>query len=339
VGRESGRRLTSRDIARAAGVSQPTVSRALRGDPRVATETAKLIEATAERLGYRPHAAARSLITNRSDAVGIVVSDLGNPFYTELVDALHEHLEQLGFRAILFNEATGGAGGAEVIAMMASGIIDGAVVATATVDSESVARFSAAPAPVVLVVRDLPGWEGGSVVADNRGGGAIAARFLLELGHREIATIGGPANTTTATQRDEGFRAVLGRDVQDRLRREVPFTFVAGRDACAELLRLQRPPTAIFCGNDVVALGALDMARELAIAVPEELSIVGFDDIGLAAWSSFRLTTVRQPLQEMAARAAQMLGERIVGDEPQRVVYPVELIRRATAAAPPSGRH
>jgi LacI family transcriptional regulator len=337
MGGEARRRVTSHDIARVAGVSQPTVSRALRGDPRVAAQTTKVIEEAAARLGYRPHAAARSLITSRSSTAGIVVSDLGNPFYTGLVEALHERLERLGYRAILFNEATGGAGSGEVIAMMESGVIDGALVATVTADGESMALLSSAPGPVVLVVRELPGWEGDAVVADNRAGAGFAARFLHRLGHRLIATIDGPADTSTATQRAEGFEAALaaeGGAVEPRLRREAPFTFEGGRAACAELLALEPPPTAIFCGNDLVALGALDMARKLGVPVPDRLSIVGFDDIDLAAWSSFRLTTIRQPLREMAARAATLLTERIEGGEPQRVVYPVELVRRDTAAAP-----
>jgi LacI family transcriptional regulator len=173
------------------------------------------------------------------------------------------------------------------------------------------------------------------VVSDNPGGAALAAELLARLGHSRIGQISGPPDTSTARDRDRGFAAALQRlrlPLDTGLRRAGEYAHRTGYQWCLELLDLPRPPTAIFCGNDVIALGAIDAARRREVAIPGELSIVGFDDISLAGWESFRLTTVRQPLAQMAHAAVQALIRRMDGDEgaPRRTVFPTELIQRAT---------
>jgi LacI family transcriptional regulator len=337
----AARRITSRDIAREAGVSQPTVSRALRGDPRVAPATAAIVAATAARLGYVPHAAARTLITRRTGTVAIVVADITNPFYPGLVEALHEQLGRAGYRAVLLNERTDRREEGSLAPLLRGGVVDGAIVATATLDAPTRALLDDAGAPVVLVVREVDGAGRDVVVCDNRGGGELAAAHLAALGHRRIGLINGPADTSTARDREAGFAAELARAgvaLDPALRRSGEFTHQTGHQACLELLALPQPPTAIFCGNDVIALGALDAARRRGVAVPGTLSVIGFDDIELAGWASFRLTTVRQPLADMAYEAARRLVRRVevAGDEPpRRSVHPTELIQRATTAAAP----
>jgi LacI family transcriptional regulator len=327
--------VTSRDIARAAGVSQPTVSRALRGDPRVAPATATLVRETAQRLGYVPDAAARTLITRRTGTVAVVVADIGNPFYTELVSALHGSLGRAGSRTVLINERTDVRGDAGVQPLLRSGLVDGAIVATATLDEQTRMLLEGEPTPIVLVNRELDDVERDVVVSDNRMGGARAAQLLAELGHRRIAHIAGPANTSTARERAAGFGETLERlgvPLDPGRRRAGDFSHRDGYRWALELLDLDPPPTAIFCDNDVIALGALDAARARGVAVPAELSIVGFDDIALAGWESFRLTTVRQPLSEMAEEAVRLMVDRIAKpDGPaRRIVFPTELIQRGT---------
>jgi LacI family transcriptional regulator len=334
--RPSGR-VTSRDIARAAGVSQPTVSRALRDDPRVAPATAALVRETALRLGYVPDAAARTLITRRTGTVAVVVADIGNPFYTELVGVLHGSLGRAGYRTILINERTDLRGDAGVQPLLRSGLVDGAIVATATLDEPTRALVEGERTPIVLVNRELDDVERDAVVSDNRLGGARAAELLAELGHRRIAEIAGPANTSTARDRAAGFRERLERlgvPLDPRLRREGDFSHRDGYRWTLELLEQDPPPSAIFCANDVIALGALDAARARAVDVPAQLSIVGFDDISLAGWESFRLTTIRQPLSEMAEEAVRLLVDRLArADGPaRRIVFPTELIQRGTTA-------
>jgi LacI family transcriptional regulator len=335
----AARRITSRDIAREAGVSQPTVSRALRGDPRVASATVALVEATANRLGYVPHAAARTLITRRTGTVAIVVADITNPFYPGLVEALHEQLGRAGYRAVLLNERTDSREEGSLAPLLRGGVVDGAIVATATIDPRTRALLDEAAAPIVLVVREVDGAARDAVVCDNHGGGELAAAHLVGLGHRRIGLVSGPADTSTARDRDAGFVAALTRAgiaLDPALRRSGDFSHQAGYQACLELLGLPQPPTALFCGNDVIAFGALDAARRRGVAVPDELSVIGFDDIELAGWESFRLTTVRQPLADMAHEAARLLVQRIdaPGDSaPKRSVHPTELIQRSTTAA------
>jgi LacI family transcriptional regulator len=332
------RRPTSRDIAREAGVSQPTVSRALRGDPRVAPATAALVQATARRLGYVPDAAAQSLITRRTGTVAIVVADITNPFYPELVEALHDDLGRANYRTVLLNERTDARG---VDTLMRAGVVDGAIVATATLDDRTRTLLRDERAPIVQLVREVDGVDRDAVVSDNPGGAALAAELLARLGHTSIGQISGPADTSTARDRDKGFAAALQRldvPLDPARKRAGEYAHRTGYQGCLELRDLTDPPTAIFCGNDVIALGALDAARRRDIAVPDQLSIVGFDDISLAGWESFRLTTVRQPLAQMAHAAVQALLRRIDGDdgEPRRTVFPTELIQRATTGPPPS---
>jgi LacI family transcriptional regulator len=337
-----GRRVTSRDIAREAGVSQPTVSRALRGDPRVAPATVALVEATARRLGYVPLAAGRMLSTRRMGTVAIVVADIGNPFYPELVEALHEELGRSGYRIVLLNERTDAAGADGVRALTRGAVVDGAIVATATIDDRTRSLLAEADAPIVQLVREVPGVARDAVVADNPAGAALAAELLADLGHRRIGQLAGPPDTSTARERDAGFAAALerlGAPLDPALRRVGDYSHQSGYGGCLELLDMPQPPSAIFCGNDVIALGALDAARSRRVAVPGELSLVGFDDIALAGWESFRLTTVRQPLAEMAHEAARILVRRIETPDdspPRRAVFPTDLVQRATTG-PPAG--
>ena len=333
-------RVTSRDIAREVGVSQPTVSRALRGDPRVAPATAALVETAARRLGYVPIAAGRSLSTRRTGTAAIVVADITNPFYPELVDALHDELARAGYRSVLLNERTDGHGAEGIRSLLRSGVVDGVIVATATIDDRTRRLLTDERAPIVQLVREVGEALRDAAVCDNRGGGELAAELLAGLGHRRIGVVAGAPDASTTRERQAGFATALqrlGLSLDPDLQRSGDFAHHTGYGACLELLDLPEPPTALFCGNDVIALGALDAARRRRIAVPDRLSIVGFDDISLAGWESFRLTTVRQPLAEMAHEAARMLVWRIEEADdapPRRTVFPVELIQRATTGPP-----
>jgi LacI family transcriptional regulator len=316
-------------------VTQPTVSRALRDDPRVAPKTAARIKEAALRLGYVPHSAARSLVTKRSGNVAVLVAELNNPFYPELLEVLHSELDSLGLHAVLLSERIQTMG-ESVVSLLRSELVDGAIVATATLDAKTEVLLREQLGSIVLLIRDVPGSGRDAVVADNAGGAALAARHLLELGHRRIASITGPPDTWTARERAEGFERELERSGLRSSTTHGDYSHDAGYKGCLDLLAADSPPTAIFCGNDVIALGALDAARATGVEVPSQLSIVGFDDIALAGWESFRLTTVRQPLPEMARRAARILAATIEGKEPagERLVLPTELVVRASTAAP-----
>jgi LacI family transcriptional regulator, galactose operon repressor len=334
---------TSHDVAREVGVSQSTVSRALRRDPRVDPSTAALVVEAARRLGYTPNASARSLVTTRTRTVAVAVADITNPFYPQLVEALHEQLSRSGYRMVLFNERTDARGDGALDRFLSSGGADGAVFLSVTMDESVIEMLEATPVPVVLLNRDTPGAGVDRVMADHVGGAIAVAEHLLELGHRRIGFIAGPSNTSTSRDREAGLTSVLtrhGLELDPDRRRRGEFTYQSGFQGATELLSRPDRPTAIFCANDVVAFGALDAARRLRIDVPGEVSIAGFDDIAMAGWDAFSLTTVRQPLVDMARDAARLLILRLEGDDrgqPERLVFPTHLVRRATTGPAPPG--
>lgn len=333
--------ITSKDIASELGVSQSTVSRALRGDPRVAaTTTARVLDA-ARRLNYTPNLAARSLITRRTRTVGVVVSDITNPFYPELLEILHNEFALASYRTILLNERTDAHLEQHVAELVNGGAVDGLVYVSAVLGTPLPGR-GVSGRPVVLLNREVDSDTMDVVVSDNRSGGRAVAEAIVKLGHRRIALIAGPENTSTSRDRELGFMEQLkasGVPFDEQLRRVGQFSHRSGYQWSLDLLGGGARPTAVFAANDVIAFGALDAARRVGIRVPEELSIVGFDDIDMASWEGFSLTTARQPLAEMARAAANLLMERIASGDglpPRRRVFPVELVYRDTLAAAPT---
>ena len=244
---------------------------------------------------------------------------------------------------ILFNERTDARGDGGLQMFLSSGGADGAVFLSVTIDPVVSQMLSRSPVPTVLLIRDAEGPHVDRVMADHRGGARMVADLLAGLGHTRVAMIAGPANTSTSRDREAGFSEQLGRrglSLDPSLRRAGEFTHQSGFQWTSELMSLEHPPTAIFCVNDVLAFGALDAARRLRIDVPGELPIVGFDDIPMASWESFSLTSVRQPLTDMARDAARRLIARIEGtdeSEPSRAVFPTHLVQRATTARAPQG--
>jgi len=333
---------TSHDVAREVGVSQSTVSRALRRDPRVDPGTAARVLNAAERLGYAPNASARSLVTSRTGTVAVVLADITNPFYPQLVEALHEQLARGGYRMILFNERTDSRGDGGIERLLHSGGADGAVFLSVTVDSGVAELLASTRVPTVLLNRDAEAPLVDHVLADHRDGAAQVAELLIRLGHTRVAFIGGPANTSTSRDREAGFRAALerhGLSLPPAMTRVGEFTHQSGFQWATELLDSEEPPTAIFCANDVIGFGALDATRRLRIDVPGQVSVIGFDDIPMAGWEAFSLTTVRQPLTEMARDAARLLIARIEDRDagaPRRTVFPTHLVQRATTGRAPA---
>ncbi|WP_219416484.1 LacI family DNA-binding transcriptional regulator [Pseudonocardia nigra] len=329
-------RITSHDVARLAGVSQPTVSRALRDDPRVSAATREKVWQAAAALDYVPSEAGRSLATRATRRIGIVVTDLTNPFYPHLVAPLHDELEAHGYRMTLLTERTDAAMASE---RLLDRSIDGAVLTTSVLGSPLPAELQRRELPFVFLNREGAPGLGDAAVADNAGGGRLAAQELLALGHRRIAGIFGPSDTSTGRDRELGFRLALA-DAGVGLREEHtwrgPFEFETGEQCLLALLERSPRPTAVFCGNDVIAIGVLNAARRAGVRVPEDLTVIGFDDMPIASWEVFRLTTVRHDVHEMARTAARLLVERVSGKEtgpPRRVVFDTELVRRATHAA------
>jgi LacI family transcriptional regulator len=323
-------RPTSHDVARLARVSQATVSRALAtADSPVAPATRRRVELAARRLG--------SLSTRRTRQVGVVVDDLGNPFYLELIDTLHRALDAAGLRLVVLTPQRDQS--ARALRLL-DGSLDGAVLTTVALRSSLPSQLARRRFPFVLLNRETAAPQvADSCVLDNEEGARRVALELARLGHRRIAAVLGPATTSTAQQRERGLRRGLadhGIELAARLTRRGSFSFATGHRAMRSLMSIRGRPSAVFAANDVIAMGALNSARGLGIKVPDDVTLVGFDDIGMAGWELFSLTTVRQDLARMTEIATELLIARIADpDRPlRRVVLPAQLVLRATHGPP-----
>jgi LacI family transcriptional regulator, galactose operon repressor len=334
--------VTSHDVARLARLSQSTVSRALRNDPRVAAETRERVLAAAASLGYVPNALARNLVLRATRTVGMLVTDIGNPFYPILIAPLHDELAGLDYRMVLLTERIEGDGDRAPLEALVDRGIDGAVLTTSTVDSSVPGELIRRGIPFVLLAREVDGVAADAAVADNALGASLIAAEILRVGHRRIGAVFGPANTSTGRDRERGFRAGLaaaGVDLPDEVVRRGGFVVASGYEAMRELMALPERPTVVACFNDLVAIGALNAARTLGLEVPRDVSITGWDDLPIAAWDLVRLTTVGQSMDEMARTAARLLVERIegrAGAEARRILFEPRIVMRETLG-PPAG--
>lgn len=327
---------TSHDVARMASVSQSTVSRALRGEPGMSAATRERIERAARTLSYVPMETGRSLATRATRRIGVVSAELTNPFYPELVEPLRAQLDRRGYRILLIPDSRAAP---VAIERLVDGSLDGVILTTTVLDSSLPRRLADLGRPFVLLNREIDDALADTCVVANRTGAAQVARFIAELGHRLIGAVLGPADTSTSRDREAGFRSELiaqGLTLPRQMVRRGSFTYETGRAATLSLLDLPTPPSAIFCANDVLALGALNAAATRGVAVGAELTVVGFDDIALAAWDMFRLTTMRCDLTALADTAVELLTRRIEDSQlsTQRVVLPARLVRRGTHGPP-----
>lgn len=327
--------VTSRDVARLAGVSQPTVSRALRNDARVSDDTKLRVREAAQLLGYVPSEAGRALSSGRTQRIGLLVTDLDNHFYSHIISPIYRELERRSYQLMLHTEAADNDTVAE--RLIANGL-DGVILATTTVDSVVPLRLQDRGMPFVYFNRIASLVEADSTVVSPIAGYREAIERAAALGHRRIGAILGPVNTSTAQSREVALREALannGLTMTEDLVRRTPFSADEGEAATLELLASSRPPTLLFCGNDVVAYGALNAARRAGVKVPADLSVVGFDDLPEAAWPIIDLTTIGYDIAGMARAAADLIVRRIEQpDSPlSQTVFNSALIQRATLAA------
>ncbi|MFB8368850.1 LacI family DNA-binding transcriptional regulator [Pseudarthrobacter sp. NPDC055928] len=326
--------VTSRDVAQLAGVSQPTVSRALRDDPRVSEATKERVRRAAERLGYVPSDAGRALSSGRTRRVGLLLTDLENQFYPHIIAPAFHQLESRGYQLMLHTEAADN----DVVAeRLISNGLDGVILATSTIDSVVPLRLRDRGLPFVYFNRTSAAVRADAAVVDPAQGMGEAAEVLFEHGHRRIAAILGPANTSTAINREIALREALaqhGISIPAPYVHRGPFDTATGQAGTERFLKMPEPPTAIVCGNDVVAFGALNAARSAGAEVPTDVSIIGFDDLPSASWPIIRLTTISYDLDAMVRRAADLLIERI--EKPDRPVeesaFQSRLVMRDTLA-------
>jgi LacI family transcriptional regulator len=332
-GRREARVVTSRDVARLAGVSQPTVSRALRDDPRVSEATKRRVREAAEALQYAPNLIGRALSIGRSTRVGAVVTDLHNQFYSHVIAPMHRQLEELGYELVLITESS--ESGPIPERVLANGLC-GVILTTTTVESVLPVRLHDRRMPFVYFNRVAHSVKADAAVVDPRPGVGQLVDAIVAHGHRNIGAVFGPRNTSTGEERERVVRDDLesaGVSLLSRNTLHGPFDFDTGYAGTLELLRQAEPPTLIICASDVVALGALNAAAELGVAVPGRLSIVGFDNLPSSQWPLVRLSTVAYDLDAMSREAARLIVLRVEGEPdtpPKHVVFPTWYVPRAT---------
>ena len=336
---QGGRRSTAYDVAHLAGVSQSLVSRAFTPGASVSPEArAKVVEA-ARALNYRPNLIARSLITQRSRLIGVAMAYMDNQFYPTMLQALSEAFAAEGYRVLLF---TPGADGDpdpildEVLRFQVAAI----VLASIRMTSHFAHEVARAGVPIVLFNRRTDATVS-SVTGQNVFGGRVVGSFLAAGGHARFAYVAGLEDSSTSREREQGFHAALAA-AGARLAHRVTghYDTACAREAARVLFAKPDRPDAVFCANDHTAFAVMETARsEFGLQVGREVSIVGFDDVALAAWPAFALTTFSQPVRPMARRVVEVTLGRIADDGvgPMHDVVPGELVVRASARRPPAG--
>lgn len=313
--------VTSKEVARRAQVSQSTVSRVFStSSAKVAESTRLRVLAVAEELGYHPNAIARMMSTNLTHIVGIVMATVNSPFYPYVLEKFLEGLQDMQRHALLFTAAPHQSID-DVLPLVLQHRVDALIITSATLSSEMADECSRQGIPVILFNRYVPGANASAVCADNVDGGRQVADLLLDTGHRNLAYIAGTSNTSTNTDRQRGFLNRLHqhgyRDVQIA---QGDYSYETGAAALSELLNRPIVPDAIFCANDIMALGAMDRAREAGLRIPEDLSIIGFDDIPMASWGAYDLTTIRQEVDLMIAATFDLMTQKLADPDTDPVL-------------------
>ena len=341
--------VTIKDVAREAGVSIGTASQALRGSPTVREETRRRVLAVAKRLRYQPSALARGLVTRRTHTVGLLISDIANPFFIRAVRAVEDVAQENGYNVILCNTDEDPAKETQYLRVLMEKRVDGIILATTAGSLQAVRDVRWRRIPLVLFYRELPKVATDTVKVDGVLGGRLATEHLLSLGHRRIAIIHGPVVRSTGAERLQGFLLALraaGVRPDPALIREGNFKQDSGRELTRQLLDLSPPPTALSCTNNLMTVGALQALGERGIRMPSDLSLVGYDDMEWWTLTHPPLTTVGQPVYDLGREAMRLLLAQIGADgrrRPQRVVLKPELILRESCGPPRDlgvgGRH
>ena len=334
-------RVTLSDVAKRAGVSIATVSYVMNDRDGVGEQTRANVLRIADELGFRLNRVASGLRTGNTRVLGLVLADITNPFYPEIAGGVIAAAADAGFQVFLSHGGTDGGLDGEVVQALCDHQC-GALVFTSLVVSDGPLLADVVPAhmPIVQTVRRIPGIRADFVGIDDRAGAREAAQHLVELGHRDVAVLAGPSASSASSERTAGFLETLaeaGIAPSPESVLECSLTVDAGYRSARQLLESRgRPPDAVLCGNDLIALGAVDAFLEAGLSVPDDVSVAGYDDIWFASSRLVQLTTVRQPRHEMGRAAVSLALERLAdpGLPPREVIMDHELVvRRTTATA------
>jgi DNA-binding LacI/PurR family transcriptional regulator len=330
--------VSIKDIAVAAEVSHSTVSRALHHSPLVNGETGERIREIAQRMGYRPSAIARSLVTRKTWTIGVVVTTIADPFIAEVVSGIEETANDHGYSVFLANSNADSEREMQVVHSFHERRVDGILVTASRVGAIYLPLLTELRVPIVLINNQHPGEFAHSVVIDNLVASRAAVDHLIRLGHRRIGYIGDRYGFQADTERFTGYRQAhetSGLAFSPELVVHGEGNAESGSPAMQKLLSLSDLPTAVFCYNDMTALGALRAIRAAGLNVPRDISLVGFDDLFIASYTEPLLTTVRQPRHHMGSIAMKMLLTLISGEETRdSIKVNGELIVRESTSIP-----
>lgn len=324
-----------REVASRAGVSVTTVSHALSGKRPVAPETAARIRALVPELGYVPYFAARTLQSGKSFVIGLVVPDISNQFFGEIAIGVEAYANDQDYGVTLCTSQSDPRREKRYFNMLRSGAIDGLIYNAANASWDDALPTIAEHFPLVVVDEAVPGLEGSPLVmSDHRQGGLLAGSHLKQLGHQRVATFSGPPGLTSSIDRTEGFREVF----PDALHFVGDYSEQSGRLLVSMLLQSDQPVTGILAGNDLMAFGVIAELQSRGLRIPDDVSVIGFDDVDFAARISPSLTTIRQPAIELGKRSAQLLLDHVIHGHPldaRHLSLPVRLVKRDSTGKPP----
>ncbi len=328
--------VSIKDVAKAAGVSHSTVSRALADNPLIAEATRTRIQRIAKKMGYAPDAIARGLVTQHTRAIGVIVTSIADPFVSEVVRGIEEIAGDHQYRVFLGTSHNDPTREVNLVKAMREWRVDGVIVASSRVGALYKPMLREIGAPIIVINNEHEGSYIHSVAVDDVQGAELATRHLIEQGHRVIGHISGPAGYTSADNRLAGYRHALTIA-------KIPFDSslvipgngrADGGEQVTQLLSRSPTSTAIFCYNDMTAIGALAALKRHGRRVPEDISLIGFDDIPFAAYVDPPLTTIHQPKDKMGRLATGMLLDLLSGKKVANVVKQGELIVRESTSPP-----
>jgi len=311
------KKTTSVEVAKLAGVSQSAVSRVFTPGASSSKRTSEKVLKAAAKLGYRPNILARSLITGRTRIIGLVVAYLDNYFYPEAVELLSNALQKKGYHVLVFMASKTAGNIDDVLEEMLDYQVDGVIAASVAMSSDLAARCNAAGVPVVLFNRAEDNKRLSAVTSDNIDGGQKVAKFLIAGGYKRLGYIAGWEGASTQRDREAGFIEELKKHKRSLYAREVGnFNMDEARQAARKMFTAREIPDAVFVANDHMSFAVMDVIRfELGLKIPEQVSVVGYDDVPVASWPAYDLTTVRQPVNRMVAETVSFLLECIVGQK------------------------
>ena len=330
-------KVTSAEVAARAGVSQSAVSRVFTPGASASKQTAEKVRKAAEELGYRPNVLARAMVSGKSRIIGLVVAYLENHFYPEAVEKLSNALQERGYHLLVFMASQTAGDVSGVVEEILDYQVDGIIAASVAMSSELTERCHKAGVPIVLFNRSQDTEEVSSVASANVAGGRKVAEFLLAGGHRKIAYIAGWEGASTQRDRESGFVARLQEAGVALHARGVGNFQMQTAAEVTRAMFAEDPPDAVFVANDHMAFAVMDVLRsELGLNVPDDVSVVAYDDVPTAAWPAYDLTTVRQPANRMVAETVALLLAEIDGEgvAPRKIEIDGPLIVRGSARIP-----